>query len=69
MNSPVPSELVSLAAYAAEDGLIGPHWEERPFVLQRLYVPIQLYTRARKGELVAWRAGWREGTRDFGDSI
>jgi hypothetical protein len=23
-------ELVSLAAYVAEDGLVGHHWEERP---------------------------------------
>jgi hypothetical protein len=25
-----PPELVSLAAYVAEDGLVGHHWEERP---------------------------------------
>jgi hypothetical protein len=30
MNQPVPPELVSLAAYVAEDGLVGYHWEERP---------------------------------------
>ena len=24
-----PSELMSLAAYVAEDGLVGHHWEER----------------------------------------
>jgi hypothetical protein len=30
MNYPVPPELVSLAAYVAEDGLVGHHWEERP---------------------------------------
>jgi hypothetical protein len=29
MNLPVPSELVSLAAYVAEDGLVGHHWKER----------------------------------------
>jgi hypothetical protein len=29
MNYPVPPELVSLAAYVAEDGLVG-HQEERP---------------------------------------
>jgi hypothetical protein len=28
-----PSELVSLAAYVAEDGLVGHQWEERPLVL------------------------------------
>jgi hypothetical protein len=30
MNQPVPSELMSLAAYAAEDGLVGLWWKERP---------------------------------------
>jgi hypothetical protein len=30
---------MSLAAYVAEDGLVGHHWEERPLVLQRLYAP------------------------------
>jgi hypothetical protein len=30
MNSPVPPELVFLAAYVAEDGLVGHQWEERP---------------------------------------
>jgi hypothetical protein len=38
MNEPIPSELVSPAAYVAEDGLVGHHWEERPLVLGRLYV-------------------------------
>ena len=33
MNVPVPPELVSLAAYVAEDGLVGHHWEERPLGL------------------------------------
>jgi hypothetical protein len=50
MNKPVPPELVSLAAYVAEDGLIGHHWEERPLVLKRLYAPIQGNARARKQE-------------------
>ena len=29
----VPPELMSLAAYVAEDGLVGQHWEERPLGL------------------------------------
>jgi hypothetical protein len=29
MNKPVPPELMSLAAYVAEDGLVGHQWEER----------------------------------------
>jgi hypothetical protein len=28
-----PPELVSLAAYVSEDGLVGHHWEERPIGL------------------------------------
>jgi hypothetical protein len=30
MNYPVPPEFVSLAAYVAEDGLVGHQWKERP---------------------------------------
>ena len=41
-----------LAAYVAEDGLVGHQWEERPFVLQRLYV--QGNDKARKQEWVVW---------------
>jgi hypothetical protein len=39
MNKPVPPELVSLAAYVAEDGLVGHHWEERPLGLANLICP------------------------------
>jgi hypothetical protein len=48
MNYPVPPELVSLAAYIAEDGLVDHQREERPLVLQRLYAPVQGNARARK---------------------
>ena len=30
---------MSLAAYVAEDGLVGHHWEDRPFVFSKLYMP------------------------------
>jgi hypothetical protein len=33
MNYPVPAELMSLAAYLAEDGLLDHHLEERLLVL------------------------------------
>ena len=59
----------SLAAYVAEDGLIGHHWEERPLVLQRSYASVQGNARDRKQERVGWKAGWGEGIRDFWDSI
>jgi hypothetical protein len=38
-NQPVPPELVSLAAYVAEDGLVGHHWEERPLGLANFMCP------------------------------
>jgi hypothetical protein len=57
---------VSLAAYVAEDGLVGQHWEEKPLVLQRLYAPIQGNARARKEEGVGRGAGWGEGIGTVG---
>ena len=30
---------MSLAAYVAEDGLVGHHWEERPFGLANFICP------------------------------
>jgi hypothetical protein len=53
-NSP---ELVYLAAYIAEDGLVSHHWEERPLVLQTLYVPVQGNARAKKREWVGKGTG------------
>ena len=41
---------MSLAAYVAEDSLVGHQWEEKPLVLQRLYVPVQGNARVRKQE-------------------
>jgi hypothetical protein len=68
MNKPVPPELLCLAAYVTEDGLIGHHWEERPLVLERLYAPIHGNARDRKWEWMGWGAGQGEGIRDFPDS-
>ena len=65
MNLPVPPELMSLAAYVAEDGLVSHHWEEWPLVLQRLYAPVQGNARARKQEWV----GWGECIGGFRDCI
>jgi hypothetical protein len=39
MNWPVPSELVSLAAYVAEDDLVDHHWEERSFGIANFICP------------------------------
>jgi hypothetical protein len=35
---PTPLELVSLAAYVSEDGLVGHQWKERPIGLAN-YIP------------------------------
>jgi hypothetical protein len=48
---------MSLAAYVAEDGLVSHHWDERPFVLQTLYAPVQGKARAKKWEWVCRGAG------------
>jgi hypothetical protein len=60
---------MSLAAYVAEDGLVGHHWEERPLVLQRSYAPVQGNARAKKWQWVSREAGQGEGIVDFWDSI
>jgi hypothetical protein len=39
MNYPVPPGLMSLAAYVAEDGLVGHHWEERTLGLANFICP------------------------------
>ena len=69
INYPVPPELLSLAAYVAEDGLVGHHWEERPLGLANLICPS---TGEHQGQEVGVggegsRGG--EGIGDFRDSI
>jgi hypothetical protein len=66
---PSPPELLSLATYVAEDGLVGHHWDERPLVLQRLYFPVHGNAMTRKQECVGWGSGQGEGIGDFQDSI
>ena len=62
-------QLVSLAAYVGEDGLVGHHWEERPLGLTNLYAPVQGNTRAKKWEWVGRGARWGEVIGNFWDSI
>jgi hypothetical protein len=69
MNLAVSLELMSLAAYVAEDDLVGHHCEERPLVVRILYASIQGNVRARKQEWVGSGAGWGEGIGDFRDII
>ena len=52
---------MSLVAYVAENGIVAHPLEERPLVLQRLYVPVQGNARARKQEFIGWGAGWGLG--------
>jgi hypothetical protein len=53
MNYPVPPELMSLAAYVAQDGLVGHHWEERTLGLANF---ICLCTGERQSQEVG--VGW-----------
>jgi hypothetical protein len=55
---------VSLAAYVAEDGLLGHHWEERPLGLANFICPTQY--RAKKWEWVGRGAGPEDGIGSFG---
>jgi hypothetical protein len=59
-------ELVSLAAYVAEDGLVGHHWEERPLGLANF---ICLSTGEYQGQEWVGRGVVGEGMGDFWDSI
>ena len=57
-------ELVSLAAYVSEDGLVSHHWEERPLGLANF---ICLSTGEHQGqELGVWGVGNRVGGRVWG---
>jgi hypothetical protein len=53
-------ELLTLAAYVSEDGLVGHHWKERPLDMQTLYAPVQGNARAKKWEWVGreWAGGY-----------
>ena len=50
-------ELVALAIYVAEDCLVGHQWEERPFVLWRIYAPVSGECQNQEWEWVDWGAG------------
>ena len=67
MNYPVPPELVSLAAYVAEDGLISHHWEERPLGLAN-FICICPSTGEHQGQEVGV-GGWGSGWGTFGIAL
>jgi hypothetical protein len=52
----------SLAAYVAEDGLVGHHWEERPLGLANFICP-------STGEYQGQEVGVGGGMGNFWDSI
>jgi hypothetical protein len=60
---------MSLAAYVAEDGLVGHYWEEKPFCIANFIYPSPGNARAKKWEWVGRGAGQGEGIGDFQDSI
>jgi hypothetical protein len=49
MNYPVSPELMSLAVYVSEDGLVGHQWKERPIGLANFICPS---TGERQGQKV-----------------
>jgi hypothetical protein len=61
-----PPELVSLAAYISEDGLVGHQWKERPIGLANF---ICLSTGQRQGQEVGVVGREVGGTGDFWGSI
>jgi hypothetical protein len=60
---------MSLAVYAAEDGLVSHHWEGRPLGLANFICNVQGSARAKKWEWVGRGAGRGEGIGNFRDSI
>jgi hypothetical protein len=60
-----PLEFVSLAAYVAEDGLVGLHWKERPIGLANF---ICLSTGERQGQEVGV-GGWGNMWGTFGIAL
>jgi hypothetical protein len=69
MNYPVPPELVSLAAYVSEDGIVGHQWKERPIGCANF---ICLSTGECQGQEVGvggWGTGWGSGLGTFGIAL
>jgi hypothetical protein len=63
---------MSLAAYVAEDGLVGHHWEERPLGLANFICPNTGESpgpRSRSGCVGEQGGGWGKGIGNFRCSI
>jgi hypothetical protein len=53
-------ELLTLAAYVSEDGLVSHQWKGGPLVVQTLYASVQGNARAKKWEWVGGGVGGGE---------
>jgi hypothetical protein len=60
---------VSLAAYVAEDGLVGHHWEEKSLGLANFICPSTGEYQGQKAGVGGRGVEQREGIGDFQDSI
>jgi hypothetical protein len=60
---------MSLAAYVAEDGLVGHHWEERPLGLANFICPSTGESQGQESGVCGLRSRVGEGIGDFQDSI
>jgi hypothetical protein len=57
MTLPVPPELVSLAAYVAEDGLVSHQWEGWPLDLANFICPSTGEHQGQEGEVGGYGSG------------
>jgi hypothetical protein len=64
-----PPELVYLAAYVSEEGLVGHQWKERVIGLQTLYTSVQGNARAIKWEWVSRGVGAGRVRGTFGIAL
>jgi hypothetical protein len=66
-----PQELVSLAAYESEDGLVSHQWKERP-IGHANFICLSTGERERQGQEVGvggWGSWWGSVWGNFSDSI
>jgi hypothetical protein len=62
-------ELMSLAAYVSEDGLVGHQWKERPIGLANFICPSTGECQGQEVGGGGGMGGWGEGIGDFWDNI
>jgi hypothetical protein len=68
-NEYPPPQLMSLATYVSEDGLVGHQWKERPVVLATF---ICLSTGERQDQevvVIGWGSGWGRVWETFGIAL